>query len=95
MKLVNNKITNSKKLITNSKKLITDYYKKINTTSTNIKLITSTNIKLITSTNIKLITDYLIKGYCDTEEWHCLYCGISMGKNNSRQLCKKSYCENV
>ncbi len=46
------------------------------------------------------ITDYyksnkIIRGYnIKTGEWHCLICGISMGKNNPRQLCAKTYCEN-
>jgi hypothetical protein len=30
----------------------------------------------------------------NTEEWHCLECGISMGSNNPRQFCRKTYCEN-
>ncbi len=30
----------------------------------------------------------------ETDEWHCLSCGISMGTHNPRQLCKKTYCEN-
>ena len=29
-----------------------------------------------------------------TEEWHCLRCNISLGKENPRQLCCKYYCEN-
>jgi hypothetical protein len=28
-----------------------------------------------------------------TEEWHCTECGISMGKNNPRQLCGKYFCD--
>lgn len=53
-------------------------------------------------TNIKMqkqakITDYYkikkIYGYnTKTCDWHCLECGISMGKNNPRQLCAKYYC---
>jgi hypothetical protein len=51
----------------------------------------------------KRITDYFkvvkkqkkIYGFNkNTEEWHCLECGISMGINNPRQLCQKTYCEN-
>lgn len=58
----------------------------------------------------KLITDYFPKkislekkknpdkkvyGYNpDTESWHCMTCGIDMGKFNPRQLCRKWYCEN-
>lgn len=51
----------------------------------------------------KLITDFFkyipkekkVFGYNpETEEWHCILCGISMGCNNPRQLCKKYYCEN-
>jgi rubrerythrin len=30
-----------------------------------------------------------------TNEWHCLECGISMGKNNPRQLCGKILCYNA
>jgi len=45
------------------------------------------------------ITDYYkiktIYGYnMKTNEWHCMQCGISMGKHNPRQLCRKYYCEN-
>jgi hypothetical protein len=53
----------------------------------------------IENTNMKqtLITDYYkpikIFGYnAITQMWHCLQCGINMGKNNSRQLCGKTYC---
>lgn len=49
----------------------------------------------------KLMTDYYVPeilkffGYSSvTESWHCCTCGVDMGKNNPRQLCKKSYCEN-
>ena len=46
------------------------------------------------------ITDYYkiktIYGYnSKTNEWHCMQCGIHMGKNNPRQLCHKYYCENI
>ncbi len=46
------------------------------------------------------ITDYYkiktIYGYnSKTNEWHCMQCGISMGKHNPRQLCRKYYCENI
>lgn len=52
-----------------------------------------------------LITDYFkpikqknklpIRGYnIDTEEWHCINCGVNMGKHNPRQYCRKYYCEN-
>lgn len=45
------------------------------------------------------ITDYYklkkIYGYNDkTDEWHCTLCGISMGKDNPRQLCGKIICYN-
>jgi hypothetical protein len=46
------------------------------------------------------ITDYFKKksnkiyGYnIKTKEWHCLECGISMGQQNPRQLCRKYYCD--
>ena len=47
----------------------------------------------------KKITDYYkVKktyGYnIKTGNWHCLECGISMGPNNPRQLCSKSFCSN-
>ena len=36
-----------------------------------------------------------ITGYNEiTEEWHCLECGDSMGKDNPRQLCGKYFCHN-
>jgi hypothetical protein len=48
-----------------------------------------------------LMTDYFKKekkrvfGYnSETESWHCLVCGVDMGKMNPRQLCRKTYCEN-
>jgi len=56
------------------------------------------------SSNLKqtLITDYfkyekkeieIVKGFNEkTGSWHCLECGIDMGKHNPRQLCCKSYC---
>lgn len=38
----------------------------------------------------------IIKGYNPiSDEWHCVTCGVSMGKNNPRQLCCKTYCENT
>ena len=45
------------------------------------------------------ITDYFYKkkiyGYNSiTGSWHCLQCGIDMGKHNPRQLCGKIYCNN-
>jgi len=56
----------------------------------------------------KLITDFFsyknkkkrkleekIFGYNpQTNSWHCTVCGIDMGEFNSRQLCRKTYCEN-
>ena len=50
----------------------------------------------------KQITEYYKKekpkkvyGYNTvTGSWHCLQCGIDMGKNNPRQLCGKTYCIN-
>lgn len=48
-----------------------------------------------------LITDYfkptneIVYGYNPkTDECHCLICGVSMGKNNPRQLCGKTRCIN-
>jgi len=29
-----------------------------------------------------------------TDSWHCIQCGIDMGQENPRQLCRKYYCEN-
>ena len=35
----------------------------------------------------------LVYGYnVETDDWHCTQCGVSMGRNNPRQLCCKSYC---
>ena len=49
----------------------------------------------------KLMTDYffpeikIVFGYNSiTDSWHCTVCGTDMGRNNPRQFCKKSYCEN-
>ena len=34
-----------------------------------------------------------IRGYNPhTDSWHCIECGIDMGKMNSRQFCGKIYC---
>ncbi len=53
----------------------------------------------------KLIIDYFQKKPKDTndekiygynpktESFHCLKCGIDMGKCNPRQLCRKTYCD--
>ena len=29
-----------------------------------------------------------------TDSWHCIQCGIDMGQEHPRQLCRKYYCEN-
>ena len=35
----------------------------------------------------------IVYGYNEkTDHWHCTQCGISMGPNNPRQLCRKYYC---
>ena len=44
-----------------------------------------------------IITDYYDKikiyGYNkNTNNWHCMNCGINLGSNNPRQLCGKTYC---
>ena len=31
----------------------------------------------------------------ETQSWHCLLCGEDMGINNPRQLCGKTFCENI
>lgn len=37
----------------------------------------------------------VVYGYnSKTDDWHCTLCGISMGRNNPRQLCRKTYCDN-
>ncbi len=63
-----------------------------------VKQTKQTNVKAYKTT---LITDYYkpmtkkVFGYNpETDEWHCLLCGISMGSNNPRQLCRKTWCEN-
>lgn len=61
-------------------KLITDYFYKSNT---KIKFISN-------ATPIEKVYGYNKK----TDSWHCTLCGIDMGKNNPRQLCRKSFCEN-
>jgi hypothetical protein len=38
----------------------------------------------------------IIRGYnSETDDWHCLICGISMGPTNPRQLCGKTWCFNI
>ena len=40
-------------------------------------------------------TETVCYGYNDkTGSWHCLTCGVDMGINNPRQLCRKYFCEN-
>jgi hypothetical protein len=50
----------------------------------------------------KYITDFFLEkgkkkicyGYNNkTNSWHCTRCGVDMGINNPRQLCKKWFCE--
>ena len=46
------------------------------------------------------ITHYFTKkriyGYNSiTGSWHCTICGIDMGRNNPRQLCRKSWCDSA
>lgn len=37
-----------------------------------------------------------IYGYnSETDSWHCILCGMDMGKNNPRQLCGKTFCYNI
>ena len=53
----------------------------------------------------KLITDFykpvqinkpIIRGYnSETNDWHCLGCGIAMGQNNPRQYCRKTWCPDI
>ena len=55
----------------------------------------------------KLITDYFKTSNInkkrkrnniddnETFSWNCLECGVDMGIDNPRQLCRKSYCGNV
>ena len=62
-------------------KLITDFFD--NSENKKIKLDKSNSLEEI------------IRGYnLQTDSWHCVECGIDMGKNNSRQLCNKTYCGN-
>lgn len=45
--------------------------------------------------NKKIKLNEKIFGYNPkTNSWHCTICGIDMGEFNSRQLCRKTYCEN-
>ena len=40
-------------------------------------------------------SEEIVYGYnSKTDSWHCTLCGIDMGKNNPRQYCRKTYCEN-
>ena len=37
---------------------------------------------------------HIATGYNNkTNSWHCTRCGVDMGINNPRQLCKKWFCE--
>ena len=43
---------------------------------------------------LKEMKTKIIKGYNPiTNNWHCLECGDNMGPDNSRQLCRKFYCD--
>ncbi len=71
----------------------------INYNSVGININANKNMNKVKSYKTTFITDYYkpkkVYGYnLKTQEWHCLLCGVSMGKNNPRQLCRKSYCEN-
>jgi hypothetical protein len=62
-----------------------------------ISIITIIILKMIKILKQTKITDYYkaikIYGYnAITDEFHCMVCGIPLGKNNPRQLCYKSYC---
>lgn len=49
----------------------------------------------ITDFYYPLVINNKVYGYNEkTRSWHCLLCGIDMGINNPRQLCRKSYCDN-
>lgn len=61
-------------------KLITDYFHSNETIS-----------KINSQQSVE--SKQIIRGYnSQTREWHCLVCGISMGSDNPRQLCRKIWC---
>lgn len=62
-------------------KLITDYF---NVISSNKRIRLENNV-------VEIVLGYNPK----KESWHCIGCGIDMGLNNPRQLCRKTYCENT
>lgn len=56
--------------------------------------------KIKKKTTQTLITEYFepvkVFGYNEkTGSWHCLQCGTDMGPQNPRQLCGKTYCQNL
>jgi hypothetical protein len=64
--------------------LITDYFYNDCSINKQNKIDNSNNLK-------KIIYGYNSKTNC----WHCTMCGIDMGENNPRQLCKKTWCPNL
>jgi hypothetical protein len=72
----------------NKKRFITDYYQKIAKNNDNTYYETNEDIM---PKKRKIIYGY----NNETGSWHCLMCGVDMGPSNPRQLCRKSYCENI
>jgi hypothetical protein len=62
-------------------KKITDFYQAIKPNKNKLNKLNKSNL--------------IIRGYnSETYDYHCLVCGISMGPNNPRQLCRKTWCPN-
>ncbi len=52
--------------------------------------------KINSSDKNKMKENNIIRGYnIETCSWHCIECGVDMGKSNPRQYCKKTFCENA
>jgi len=67
--------------------LITDYYNRIG------DKVYHQSIKIEPTQTNNNTTNKIIRGYNKkTGSWHCTECGIDMGANNPRQLCRKIYC---
>jgi len=76
-------------------KLITDYFYLINKKQNKKRKTLIIDYYSKINTNLK-ISKKIIYGYnFKSDSWHCTNCGVDMGSSNSRQLCRKYYCENM
>jgi hypothetical protein len=73
-------------------KLITDYFGSDN--DSNSYSYSNSYSKKIEIDNFDNLEKKVYGYNPKTNSWHCTMCGIDMGENNPRQLCRKTWCEN-